>query len=567
MNIATVNYPSPVPSSAFPHVLARRPGRFLAAAAVVLGVLGAGVAAVPGTAAAAAPPTVTLTSLSTSTLTLSRQHTGTVTVTFDVTASPQLSSDPVVADRSSAPHFAPTTATLVTGDRATGSWSATLTLAAFMNGTHRLAVELCPTGRSCDTQGPVVRSLGAPVTVDGTQYPVLVGLHQVPRRLPAGKTKGATAVGRVLQAGSRTPVRNVDVVLQRTGDAAGTVVTHTNAAGEFTARWPWPRANAPLPRIALQQQNLPGVLFERTTLPYPAARFSVSSPHVDTVTNVGKRVTVTGTVSPAQPLTRLGPVVLEELRGKRWVRLDSARLSDGPGHRASYTLHTRFTSVGGHTLRVRKPAALCRQGSCRIAEGISPRIGVVAGNRVFFVEQRLAQLKVPIGAVDGKVDVRDQQAFCAWRDMAGMTPSRSGLTPALVGSIMGHTSLPRPNRPDGIYVSKTCQMLFQVVNHSFRRVVWASTGAPGYDTPNGTGAIFRKLRGPVESTLYPGAFMYNPMFFFPDRPAIALHGSVSNDLVEPYPASHGCVRVWRPQIWKMWKESPLGTLVKVYGRY
>jgi lipoprotein-anchoring transpeptidase ErfK/SrfK len=89
----------------------------------------------------------------------------------------------------------------------------------------------------------------------------------------------------------------------------------------------------------------------------------------------------------------------------------------------------------------------------------------------------------------------------------------------------------------------------------------------GHRTPNGTGHIFRKVRGWVESTLYPGAFMLDPMFFFPDRPGIALHGSVSNDLVEPYPASHACVRVWRPDVRKIFNESPLGTKVKVYGRY
>jgi lipoprotein-anchoring transpeptidase ErfK/SrfK len=61
--------------------------------------------------------------------------------------------------------------------------------------------------------------------------------------------------------------------------------------------------------------------------------------------------------------------------------------------------------------------------------------------------------------------------------------------------------------------------------------------------------------------------MYHPMFFFPSRPGIALHGSVTNSLVEPYPASHGCVRVWRPQIHQIFNESPLGTRVKVYGSY
>jgi hypothetical protein len=543
----------------------RPPGRLLTAAAVVTGLLTSGLALVPEAASAATAPAVSQVAFSSLSVTLTRQHTSTVTVTFDVVASPALATDPVVVDRTPAEAALPVTATSTAGDRSNGSWSATMTFAAFMQGGHHVDVQLCPTGRDCAGKGPLVVSLGT-VQVHGSKYPTLVGLRQEPRRLPAGSTGGAKAVGRVVQAGTNQPVGGVEVVLQRTRGGAGTVVDRTNRKGEFTAPWPWPQDGEGPAHLSLQQHNLPGARFDRTALTYPATRFALSTPRADKVTTVGQRLTVTGRVTPARPLTKLGPVFLEEQHGKRWVRVDKARLVSGQ-HGAQYTLHTRLTSVGGHTLRVFKPGALCDTKHCRIGPGHSARIGVVAGNRVFFVEQRLDRLHVPIASVDGQVDVRDLQAFCAWRDMAGVKPSRAGLTPALVSSVMSHNKLPQPNRPDGLYVSKTCQMLFQVVDHKYRRVVWASTGAPGYDTPNGTGAIFRKLRGPVESTLYPGAFMYNPMFFFPDRPAIALHGSVSNDLVEPYPASHGCVRVWRPQIWRIWQESPLGTRVKVYGRY
>jgi lipoprotein-anchoring transpeptidase ErfK/SrfK len=141
------------------------------------------------------------------------------------------------------------------------------------------------------------------------------------------------------------------------------------------------------------------------------------------------------------------------------------------------------------------------------------------------------------------------------------------MTSSLLRSVMRAKKLPAPHRADGLYVNKTCQVLLQVKNQKFRRVVWASTGMAGHETPNGTGAIYRKIEGWVESTLYPGAFMLDPMFFFPGRPAIAIHGSVSNSLVHPYPASHGCVRTWRPQIQQIFGESPIGTKVKVYGKY
>jgi lipoprotein-anchoring transpeptidase ErfK/SrfK len=61
--------------------------------------------------------------------------------------------------------------------------------------------------------------------------------------------------------------------------------------------------------------------------------------------------------------------------------------------------------------------------------------------------------------------------------------------------------------------------------------------------------------------------MYDSLYFRRDHPAIALHGSISNDLVHTYPASHGCVRVWRPEISEIFDETPIGTPVKVYGEY
>ena len=547
----------------------RRARRGAAASATSLSLAAGLLLAVPRAADAAAPPTVSNGSLSASSVSLTRLSTTTVTVDFRLKTASGVSGPVDVVDRSKAPRIAATPASLKTGDDGDGTWQASLAVGAVMDGVHRLSVELCPVGRDCAASGPVRRELGLVLTVRGSQLPRIVRLHQEPRRLPAGATSGATAVGRVVFAGSRDPVKGLDVHLLRNG--TDRVVDRTNAAGEFTSPWPWPNRSAA--RLALTQQLLPGVLFERTALSFPATRFRLGRPKAGSVTSVGKQYVVTGVVTPGAPVQRLGSVLLEEQRGKRWVRLDAARLrpvrnaSGDPTQRASYRLTTRFGAVGGHALRVRKPAALCRRGSCRVAQGVSPHFGVVAGNRVYFVEQRLRSLGVPIGEVDGSVDARDRQAFCIWRDITRKASSRDGLTKPLIGSVMSRNKLPRADRPDGLYVNKTCQMLLQVVGGRYKRVVWASSGAPGYETPSGTGAIFRKLEGPVESTLYPGAFMYNPMFFFPDRPAIALHGSATNDLVLPYPASHGCIRVWRPQIHRIYHDSPIGTLVKVYGKY
>jgi len=183
------------------------------------------------------------------------------------------------------------------------------------------------------------------------------------------------------------------------------------------------------------------------------------------------------------------------------------------------------------------------------------------------VEKKLDDLGLPVGSVDGKITARTNQALCAWRDMNGLKITRKGVNVPLATSILAATKKPKANRPDGIYVNKTCQVLIQVVNGKYKRVVWISTAAPGYNTPNGTGHVWRKIKGWHESSLYKDAFMYDAMYFRTDRPAIALHGSATNSLVHTYPASHGCVRVWRPDIAKIFAETPYGTLVKVYGKY
>ena len=156
--------------------------------------------------------------------------------------------------------------------------------------------------------------------------------------------------------------------------------------------------------------------------------------------------------------------------GKTLAHLSIARATE---------LSTSFSNVGRHAMRVLKPAAMCRAGHCRVAAGHSKRFSVVSGNRVYFVERRLNALGVPVGKVDGVVDARAQQAFCAWRDMTGATPNRRGVTKSLVRSVMHRSKLPAPRRTNGIYVNEdVVQILFQVKNfrpdclglHGCRRV-------------------------------------------------------------------------------------------------
>lgn len=185
----------------------------------------------------------------------------------------------------------------------------------------------------------------------------------------------------------------------------------------------------------------------------------------------------------------------------------------------------------------------------------------------FTVERRLAQLGYPTGPVDGRITVRTRQALCAWRDLHGLPGGRAALGAATTRSILAAGSSRWVGRADGLYINKTCQVLIQVVNHRYRRIVWVSTAAPGYSTPSGTGRVWRKWAGAHESSLYSNAWMYDSIYFRRDHPGIALHGSASNSLVHSYPASHGCVRVWRPAIHRIFDETPIGARVVVYGAY
>lgn len=188
-------------------------------------------------------------------------------------------------------------------------------------------------------------------------------------------------------------------------------------------------------------------------------------------------------------------------------------------------------------------------------------------SQALLVERKLDSWGYPVGDVDGDITKRARQALCAYRETAGLPISRGPLTAADIKSVLSATTKPVPTKETGIYVNKTCQVLYQVVKNTYRRIVWVSTGGPGYDTPSRTGKVWRKWAGAHESSLYEDAYMYDSLYFLKDRPGIALHGSRVNSLVKSYPASHRCVRVMRPQIRQIFTETPIGTKVQVYGKF
>ena len=433
---------------------------------------------------------------------------------------------PALVDDAKGDRGLPRTAlTLPTGTGADGHWTAEVPVGAVNRGSHELSVEMCPSSTDCNASGPVTVSLGEGIDVDGTDWPELVGIAQDPKRLAAGETRGAEVTGSVVFSASDDPAPGCR---HRTGAGARGATrawsTPPASRGGFRSPWPWPTRPRGSARRHDCHQRGATVLHDQVRLGVPATTFEVrmrGSPRPSS--DAGRRWQVSGTVTPGVATTRLGPVLLQRRTDRGWRTVTRTALEplvrDGkPTRTGTFTLAHRFDTNGRLTLRVHKPGAACGPSRCQVASGSSDRIVVVVGSPTYLVERHLAALGVPVGDVDGTTDARTRQALCAWRDISGRTPSREGLTPSLARSILSASRLPRPDRSDGLYVNKTCQVLFQVVDQRYRRIVWVSTGSPGYDTPVGTGAVFRKLEGPVESTLYPEAYMYDPMFFLTSRP-------------------------------------------------
>jgi lipoprotein-anchoring transpeptidase ErfK/SrfK len=123
---------------------------------------------------------------------------------------------------------------------------------------------------------------------------------------------------------------------------------------------------------------------------------------------------------------------------------------------------------------------------------------------------------------------------------------------------------PRPLRPAFVeptrHIEVDLRRQILLLVHAGRVVLVApvsTAGIPGYRTPVGRFAIYRKVPGYDPSPL---GILYKPMYF---HAGYAIHGSPS---VPPYPASHGCVRVPRFVIERLFAREPYGEVVYVYER-
>jgi len=188
------------------------------------------------------------------------------------------------------------------------------------------------------------------------------------------------------------------------------------------------------------------------------------------------------------------------------------------------------------------------------------------------VEIALQRFGAPTGKADGLFDQKARRGLCVWRELTKHKATRALPTDYERELIVAQ---PKPAIPyymvTGLNIDQTCQSLTWIAfdpstrTRFVKAVFPVSTGQPSVPTASGKFKIYFTVNRWQESTLYPGAMMYRPMYF---HGGMAVHGSATDSLVMTYPASHGCVRALHRDIDRMWTEGVRrGTLVYVYGTY
>jgi len=197
-----------------------------------------------------------------------------------------------------------------------------------------------------------------------------------------------------------------------------------------------------------------------------------------------------------------------------------------------------------------RPVRLTRQPT-RVPSGPAPVD--VAG-----VQKRLAALSyLPRKAVTGAWDHRTKQAVLAFQSWHGL--ARDGIVGPQTIAALEVAASPQPIGDDDgrrIEVHRERGVVLLVDGQDVIRVVHASTGAPAYETPPGSYAVFRKETNSW-SVPYQVWLPYASYF----NGGIAFHAS---DEVPARPVSHGCVRLSAPEAPFVYEFATVGTAVLVY---
>jgi len=382
--------------------------------------------------------------------------------------------------------------------------------------------------------------------------------------------------------------------------AEGAVVTHTYAAGRFTATVTDGESSAAIQIVSVGIALRPPrhavgyghrLTLAGTVVPADVAKFAVLRAGVRVPARVkqlrggGFRLTfrvrapgayavsVSGIASaPVQVLVK--PRLVARLEGAPAVGQRLAFVSQlVPA--ASGTLHVRIRKNGrlvadsDYAAAARIPLDTARPRSYRIQVSSKPVDGWVAvgrkvdtvvaqphlaygsrGPSVRALEQRLWDLHYALLRVDASYGADTRDAVVAFQKVTGIP--RTGKVDARMWSTLARASVPLARFQTGshVEVDKTRQVLFEVRDGKVVLVVPVSTGATG-NTPLGTWHVYSRVAGWSWVLWYPTYFLRG----------FAIHGYPE---VPTYPASHGCVRVPMWVATRLYSMHPYGYTVRIY---
>lgn len=201
-----------------------------------------------------------------------------------------------------------------------------------------------------------------------------------------------------------------------------------------------------------------------------------------------------------------------------------------------------------------------------------PRNGLHQGDEgagVLALEQRLSDLRLDIGMVDGVFDDDTAHAVTALQKLTDLPPTgkvdaatRERLTEPL------DVQLKHPAAERAFEVDLTRQVMLMSQDGQLARVFDVSTGSNEMIdvsgkreravTPLGSFTIQRKIDGIRYAPL---GELYRPAYFVEGW---AVHGSPD---VRPFPVSHGCVRVTNAAQDRLWPLLEVGTPISLYGAW
>jgi hypothetical protein len=197
--------------------------------------------------------------------------------------------------------------------------------------------------------------------------------------------------------------------------------------------------------------------------------------------------------------------------------------------------------------------------------------GSVTRKQVRLLQRDLRALGLPVGPVDGVFGPKTARGLCAWRELTGRTGNRRAPKASELSAVAATERLRVPgSMVTGLNVSRTCQTMTWVSGSGQGREVRAvfpvSTGKATTKTRTGIFRVFRRQDRWANSQEFPSARpnMYRPVYF---KGGQAFHGMQRDSWVYDWPASHGCVRMLRRDVDRLWKAgaTALGTRFRVYG--